>query len=252
MKLRLGQDVHSIDGPFGELGDIIVDPTNKTVTNIIVEPHHRHRQARLVPMWLVTEAAGVISIGLDANHVRQLQPVAYRNFIKLGEKIDLGDGWDIGTQSVLAAPYYETNFNMSWNDESVDVAYDRIPKGDCEIGRMSTVVTVDDKTIGTVRGLLADDEHIKAVIVRSGVPGFRHDVLVPLGSVAAVRMDEIDLVLTEEQFASLPRTDIFGDVDKGLEAHVVDLRQRVETASHRVSDAGRSLATSAKKRLGNH
>lgn len=249
MKLRLGQRVEATDGPFGELGDIIVDPIAKTVTHIVAEPHHKHQQARLIPMWLVAEADGLLTVGLDIDHLRQLEQVAYSDYMKFGDAIEVGDSWDIGTEDVFSSPYHDFEFDMGWYDNRIGVTYDRVPKGECEIRRTSLVIAADDTEVGTVHGFLADHDHLKAVIVRTGVPGFRHDILVPLGSVKAVRVDEIDLVLTEAQFGLLPRTEILGQSDDDLKAHVIDLRRRAEAAGGKLASTGRALAASAKDRL---
>lgn len=249
MKLRLGQDVHATNGLFGELGDIIVDPFSETVTHLVVEPHHKHYQARLVPISLVTEADGALTVQLDTDRLRRLETVSYSDYVKLGEAIEVGETWDIGTEDVISMPYHDVEFDMVWVDDRVGISYDRIPKGECEIRRTSEVVSRDDKVIGHVHGLMADEDHLKAVIVRSGIAGFRHDVLVPLGSVGSVRSDRVELVLTEDQFGLLPRTEILGESDDDLKAHMIDLRHRAESAGSWVAGAGRALAGSARNRI---
>ncbi len=249
MKLRLGQAVHATDGPFGDLRDIIVDPIAKTVTHIVAEPHHQQQQARLVPISLVSEVDHVLTVGLDANHIRQLERVSYSDYLEPGQALEVGDAWDIGTQEVFSAPYHNIGIDMGWGDRRIGVSYDRIPKGECEIRRTSQVISSDAETVGAVHGMVADDSHIKAIIVRSGLPGFRHDTLVPLGSVKAVRIDQIDLTLTEEQFDLLPRTDLLSGSDDDFKAHMIDLRRRAEAAGGTLASTGRALATSAKGRL---
>lgn len=249
MKLRLGQPVLASDGLFGELGDIIIDPIAKTVTHIVAEPHHKHHQARLVPIWLVVESTRGLTVGLDTKHLRQLKTVAYSDYVKLGEAIDVGDDWDIGTEDVFSLPYHDVDFNMGWNHDRVGVTYDRIPKNQCEIRRQSDVVSVDGKNVGHVHGMLADHYDIIAIIVRSGLPGFRHDVFVPLGSVRNVSSDVIDLSLTDEEFGLLPQTEILGPSDDDIKARVIDLRSKAESAGHKVVGAGRSLASAARTRF---
>lgn len=67
---------HSIDGFFGELGDLVVDPFTDAVTHLIVEPHRRHRQARLVPIDVVEMGEQEITVQLDEQHLRSLRGVA--------------------------------------------------------------------------------------------------------------------------------------------------------------------------------
>ncbi|MFT7601032.1 MAG: hypothetical protein ACI8TP_003982 [Acidimicrobiales bacterium] len=253
MRLRIGQPVNATDGAFGELADIVVDPQLLTVTNVVVQPEHRHRQARLVPVWLLKEEDGTLFVNLDVAHFDRLERVSFSDYVTLDEPIDLGDTWDLGTEDVLSTPYlygpyvgYE--FDMGWYDDRVGISYDRIPKCDCEIRRSSEVATSNDKIVGHVEGLVSDDEHITAVVVGVGIPGFRHDVLVPLGAVAKVRNDRIELSISEEQFDLLPSTDVLGHPDD-LSSHVTDLQQRAEAIAAKLATRGRSLITEAKSRV---
>lgn len=249
MKLRLGQKVFASDGLFGELGDIIVDPISKAVTHIVAKPHDQHHQARLIPIWLVAESTRGLNVGLDTKHLRQLRTVTYSDYVKLGETIDVGDDWDIGTAAVLALPYYEVEFDMTWHDDRVGAAFDHIPKGQCEVRRSSDVVSADGKTVGHVHGMLTDRNDIKAIIVRCGLPGFRHDVLVPLVAILSVSSDRIDLSLSEEQFELLPQTEMLSASDDDVKTHLIDLRRKAEDAGHKAVDAGRSFASAARSRI---
>ena len=209
MKIRLGQPVHCTDGVFGELGDIVIDPQRRTVTHLVVEPHHQHQQARLVPMSLIAIDGDVVTVDLDSDHLRQLQRVANRDFIKLGERPDVGDDWDIGTEDLVSMPFwdFENGIVMTPYDNLIDVSYDRIPKGDCEIRRQSDVLTSDDRIVGDVEGFLADEDHLVAVIVRSGRIGIRQSVIVPMSKVSEVRTDEIVLSMDKLEFSALPKAE---------------------------------------------
>jgi sporulation protein YlmC with PRC-barrel domain len=39
VRLELGSPVNCTDGPFGELAEIVIDPTKRRVTHLVVEPH---------------------------------------------------------------------------------------------------------------------------------------------------------------------------------------------------------------------
>ncbi len=209
MKLRLGQPVHATDGEFGEVGDIVIDPLERTVTHLVVEPHRQHHQARLVPISLVTVEGDVVHVALDRAHIRQLQGVAHDDYVRFGEKLEGGEDWDVGIEDVLALPYWdsELGFDLPMDADQIDVAYDRVPKGECEIRRRSIVTTDDGRTVGHVEGFVADDDHLVAVVVRAGRPGRRHNAVVPMSTVAVVRNDEIQLGIDRERFGRMPRAD---------------------------------------------
>ena len=52
MRLELGRPVRCSDGPFGELVDIVIDPTKKRVTHLVVRAHGLDGVSRLVPVEL--------------------------------------------------------------------------------------------------------------------------------------------------------------------------------------------------------
>src|SRR5215218_11374417 len=50
MRLDLGSPVRCTDEAFGELADVVIDPETRRVTHLVVQPHQRGEQARLVPV----------------------------------------------------------------------------------------------------------------------------------------------------------------------------------------------------------
>jgi sporulation protein YlmC with PRC-barrel domain len=217
MKIRFGLPVSGADGPVGEVGDLVIDPTTHDITHIVVEPHHRHRQARLVPLDVVHVDDGGVSVRLDSRQMRSLPKVSRSDFVRFDEEIDLGDDWDVGVECIVAMPYTGDAMGAnSWAARSgrvgVTIDYDRIPKGECEIRRESRVESSDGHTVGIVDGFIADETHIEAMIVQTGLPGFRHLVVVPIGSVARVSNDEVEITLTKQLFRRLEPAEGLGRV----------------------------------------
>src|SRR5881275_3153181 len=97
MRLELGSPVHCADGSFGELADIVIDPTARRVTHLVVQPHHRHDLARLVPVAQVdTETTSDATISLDSTvaEISALEPIQKSAYLRLNEfPIDDPD-WD--------------------------------------------------------------------------------------------------------------------------------------------------------------
>ena len=109
MRLELGSPVNCTDGPFGELADIVIDPTKRTVTHLVVEPHHDHGQARLAPIELATVQEGeppAVTLRCSLEEAGRLELVQEYAYLRLGEVPDKDPKWDIGVESVLAHPYY--------------------------------------------------------------------------------------------------------------------------------------------------
>lgn len=53
-RLDLGNPVRCGNAPFGELADVVIDPTTRCVTHLVVQPHKRPDKTRIVPVDLAT------------------------------------------------------------------------------------------------------------------------------------------------------------------------------------------------------
>ncbi len=238
MRITLGQPVHTSDGPFGELADIVVHPSTSKVTHVVVEPHHQHHQARLVPMSLIEIGDDRLTVQLDEAHLRSLQRVAESDFLPIYQPIDLGDQWDVGIEHTMALPYEFAGFDgmggagyvPEWSDHAT-VEYDRIPKGDCEIRHESAVMSSDQHHVGMVAGMIVDGDHIEGIYVVVGLPGFRHLVAIPIMTVGKVRNDRVTLNIDRKKFRTLTPVPTSPDNDAG----------RLGAIEHRVATAGKRL-----------
>lgn len=266
MRLRLGQPVNGLDGPYGELGDIVVDPIAKTVTHLVIEPHRKHRLARLVPMWMIesnksepdsdtlvedegSSDSDIITIQLDVAHIHQLQAASFADYVRYTDPIDLGEQWDIGTEDVVSTPYPEIDAGLWGGDGRMNIEYDRIPRGEVEIRRRSTVASSDDHELGHVVGMVVDGEDVTGIAVRSGIPGRRHDSFVTMDKIAGVRNDRVLLSIERDDFKKLPTTEAFDDGEVSLAEMS---RERVDAAVGMVNDAGHHLMDRARSALHRH
>ena len=214
MRLELGSPVNCTDGPFGELADIVIDPTKRRVTHLVVGPHDEHDQARLVPIELASnDESGSSAIGLacsleEAGKLGLVEEYAY---LRLGESPDLGPGWDVGVENVLAQPYYGYGAGIGYEpmpaeyDPHASVTYDRIPKGEVEIRRASEVLSADGHHLGKVDGFLVDDtDAITHFVLERGHLWGKKEVTVPINAVASVHTDAVSLTLTKDEVGELP------------------------------------------------
>ena len=214
MRLELGSPVNCTDGPFGELADVVIDPTKRRVTHLVVEPHDDHGEARLVPIDLVKTEDGessAISVSCSLEEAGRLELVQEYAYLRLGESPDLEPGWDIGVESVLAHPYYGYGPGPGYEavrvdyDPHVSVTYDRIPKGEVEIRRSSEVTSADGHGLGKVDGfLVGDDDAITHFVLERGHLWGKKEVTIPINAVASVHTDAVSLTLTKDEVGELP------------------------------------------------
>jgi sporulation protein YlmC with PRC-barrel domain len=206
MRLVLGCPVSCSDGTFGELLEVVVDPLTRSVAHLVVEPHHRHWLARLVPVALVRAEHERNTIALECTiaEARRLELVQHSAFLRLGDELVVDDpDWEVGADGVLVLPYYGADASPA--REALETAvYDRIPKGEIEIRRSSVVLSADDRRVGHVEGLVVDwEEHITHVLLERGHLWGKREVTIPIGGVTDVRPDAITLRLTADEVGEL-------------------------------------------------
>lgn len=210
MRLELGRQVRCTDGPVGELVDVVIDPTKKRLTHLVVRPHELDGRSRLVPVELAErgDEGDTIALRCTREEVERLPDVNEHAFLRLGELPVDDPDWDVGTQDVLAMPYYESpEFGpyAGQFDSNVAVVYDRVPKGEVEIRRASAVHTADGHHLGEVDGFLVDkDDQITHFVLERGHLWGRREVTIPIGAVEKVETDSVTLRLSKEEVGELP------------------------------------------------
>lgn len=194
--------VHAEDRAYGILADVVVDQFSREVTHVVVDPGGDHQQLRLVPVWLVRVADGRLHIALPAGHVRQLQRALDSDYVRVPAKNVTGAEL-VRFKNVLALPHYRDAAITDTLDPS-----DAVPLRSCEIRRSSWVVDRAAHVVGTVAGLLVDDERVHAIVVRSGVVGNRDHVAVPMSAVESVGSHFVGLRASSAEFRRFPVTEV--------------------------------------------
>jgi sporulation protein YlmC with PRC-barrel domain len=205
-RLDLGSPVHCTDAEFGELADVIVDPTTRCVTHLVVQPRHRPDEARIVPVARVAAEGAAIRLTSTVAEIEALDRLHETAYLRLGEfPVDDPD-WDVGVEEVRGLPYYQgLDAQPLEPDPHMLFAYDRVPKGSVEIRRASAVTSADGEHLGRVDGFMVDAEHnISHVVLEHGHLWGRREVAIPIGAVARVDTDDVTLRLTKDEVGGLP------------------------------------------------
>lgn len=208
-RLEVGCPVHCSDGPFGELADLVVDPATRRITHLVVEPHHRHDLARLVPVELAVAEKRSVALRCTTEDAWGLTKVEGFAYLQYGELPVDDPDWEVGIQTVYAQPYQDDYRGLGGRrldpDPPVAFAYDRVPEGEVELGRATVVLSADDHVLGHVEGFLIDGgEQITHLVLARGHVCGRREATVPVGAVARVATDSVTLTLTKDEVRSLP------------------------------------------------
>src|SRR3954453_2825179 len=215
MLLELGTRVRASDGEAGELEDVVIDPVEKRVTHLVVRPG-KHGQARLVAIEGAYAGPGKGEVALRCTRAEfsEFPSVDQFAYVRLGEAGVTDPEWDVGVKDVLALPYYDSTgiLEPALLDQNIGVAYERVPKGEVELRRSSSVLSGDGRYVGKVGGLIVDDgdEHVTSFVLSRGHLWTRRDVTVPIAAVADVQTDRVKISLSEDEIGALPAQRVRG------------------------------------------
>jgi len=214
MRLDLDMPVNCVDGVFGALVDVLVQPRARRLTHLVIQPHERQDHARLVPTDRAHAAAESDGISLDATiaSIYQLEPIAEFAYLRPGEVVVEGDDWDVGIQDIIALPEYGGLGPQPFGsvmpamdyDQHVAVSYHRVPKGEVELRRSSAVTSSDGHHLGHVVGFVIDDQQkIGQLVLEHGHLWGKRTVAIPSPSIERLQNDEVTLNLSSDQVGAL-------------------------------------------------
>jgi sporulation protein YlmC with PRC-barrel domain len=211
VRLDLGSPVRCADEAFGELADVVIDPTTRRVTHLVVQPDRPSEPARLVPVERARggdEAEGTIVLDATVAEIGRLESVRESAYLRLGEFPVEDPQWEVGVEEMLALPYYQDLDGVGAEplsyDDHVVWKYDRIPKGEVEMRRASPVTSSDGHHLGHVDGFVVDGEdHIGHLVLEHGHLWGKREVVIPIGAVASVKTDAVVLSLTKDAVGAL-------------------------------------------------
>lgn len=209
VRLQLGAPVSCTDGPFGKLADVVIDPIQRRLTHLVVEPDGRPGMKRLVAIELAAgdEGGDGISLRCSSEEAGGFPAVHEAAYLRM-DAVPTGDSdWDVGVEDVLAMPYYPSTgmgIDPGGFDSPVEMTYDRVPKGEVEIRRASSVVSADGDDLGRVEAFVVDGDEITHFVLERGHLWGKRDVTIPIGAVAKVETDAVTLSLSRHEVGDLP------------------------------------------------
>jgi sporulation protein YlmC with PRC-barrel domain len=185
-EFAMGAKVSCVDGPGGEVTRLIIDPATETVTHLVIEPKHRMRGGRLVPLDLVDSTAEGIRLRCTVEEFGRLEPA---------EEMELVD-------NVIGGGLYGAPMGASSPVQAI--VQDVVPPGETDIERGEPVHALDGE-IGRVHGCQVDpdDHRVTHVLLAEGHLWGRKEVAIPASAVTKVE-NGIWLNLTKKQVEDLP------------------------------------------------
>ena len=193
---------------FGELADLVIDPTRRRVTHLVVQPRDQGViGCRLVPVELAEtgEARPEITLHGTVEDVSKLEIVRESAFLRLGGLPVDDPDWDVGVSDTLAMPYYGSGEPGAYRSDAAEVVYDRIPKGEVEVRRSSSVISTDGHHLGHVEAFILDEEEqVTHIVLEHGHLWGQRDVTIPIAAVMKIETDVVTVGLSKDEVGALP------------------------------------------------
>lgn len=210
----MGTTASCTDGSCGELARVIIDPADRAVTHLVIEPGHRGRGevGRLVPVDLVEQTAGEIRLHCSLAEFERLDAA---EDVELSQDDAYGGGYG---QAASVQGYGNVGgMGVGGSASGMGIGADlgrrtrttetnAVPVGETEVARDDPVHATDGH-IGKVEGFAVDPENhqVTHVILAEGHLWGRKEVAIPVGAITAVDEIGIRLSLTKQQVEDLPR-----------------------------------------------
>lgn len=204
----IGASVSCRDGACGDLRRLVVDPIARTVTHLVVEPHHHRFGGRLVPVKLAESAdEQEVRLSLTLEQFEKLDPAEEDRFLPGG------DGYGYEPRHLMLMPYVSLGMasviEMGPPATSPRMAHpDRVPTDEVEVRRGDHVYATDG-VIGKVRGLAVDprDHQVTHVLLEEGHLWGKKEVAIPIGAVRYLDGD-VRLNLSQSEVEKLPPVEL--------------------------------------------
>jgi sporulation protein YlmC with PRC-barrel domain len=199
LEFIFGITANCSDGVCGQVTRTILDPAERTLTHLVIEPTSKDAVGRLVPIGLVESAQGEVGLSCSQAQFDQLDP---SDIVELAEGRNYTD--HRGGDAVLE--YHDVSPRQRGKQEPL-LTSDKVPEGETEADRHGRVQATDGR-IGHLKGFVVDpgDHRVTHVLLREGHLWGAKDVAIPADAVASMK-DGIELSITKKQVEELPGRD---------------------------------------------
>jgi sporulation protein YlmC with PRC-barrel domain len=209
MKLELGISVRCADNAARELVDVVIDSRSNRVTHVVVQPHEQPDAARLVPIQLAQDSQdcpGGISLNCNAADLEKFEHVHHFEVLHAGERPDESPQWDVGVEDIVVVPNYAPSAFGDYVgelDSDVTISYDRVPKGEIELRRVSAVYSSDGHHLGSVDGVVVNAGRLTHLLLERGHLWWKREVAVPAKAISKIESDMVTLGVTKGELAAV-------------------------------------------------
>jgi len=209
MNIPVNVDVYCHDGLGGRASHLIVNPTSKQVTHLVVKTKQAPHTAYLVPVDQITDSTpDMLKLRCTLAQLATMDPFIHVDTIQNDAKSMGYPSADFGAVGGLPMAY------GAWPSDpgarfTVTVKTEAVPDGEVALTRGSHVHASDGQ-IGRLDGFLADPVHgqITHLVLREGHLWGQKDVTIPVTQIDHIQADTIYLKLDKQTIGTLLTTPV--------------------------------------------
>jgi sporulation protein YlmC with PRC-barrel domain len=200
-EIPLGAEVECLDGPCGKTITIIIDPTNKTVTHIVVRDKTLGDEGeRLIPIEHLGETTEKkVRLNIRKSEMAGMDPFVKTRYHKI-KNIDFMESY-IGHDF----DFYLLPYATPMKTDVIPVEEEQIPPGELAVYRGARVEATDGKA-GMLGEFLVNPltGHISHLILMEGHLWGKKEVTIPVSAIDRIEEDTVYLKLDKEAVELLP------------------------------------------------
>jgi len=200
-EIPLGAEVACLDGPCGKTISIVINPTNKSVTHVVVRDKTLGVDPeRLIPIEHLGEATEKrVRLNIRRDEMTRMEPFVTTRYIKT-KQVDFMESY-IGHDFDLYLMPYATPMKTVYTQ----VAEKQVPPGELAVYRGARVEATDGK-VGVLGEFLVDPltGHISHLILMEGHLWGKKEVSIPVSAIDRIEAETVFLALDKKAVESLP------------------------------------------------
>jgi sporulation protein YlmC with PRC-barrel domain len=199
-EIPLGAEVECLDGPCGKTISIIINPTNKSVTHVVVRDKTLDDDERLVPIEHLGETTEKrVQLNIRRDEMARMEPFVKTRYLKT-KNIDFMESY-IGHDF----DFYLMPYATPMKTEYIPIDEEQIPPGELAVYRGARVEATDGKA-GMLGEFLVNPltGHISHLILMEGHLWGKKEVTIPVSAIDRIEEDTVYLKLDKKAVESLP------------------------------------------------